>query len=216
MWSWGKCLLYNIFAQSSAQPAGCLLSICAVLQLPEGALQKRGGTIHLRDGERWAQTCVQKTEKAIWDSILQAFSFQYYWVFLFCLFVRYWLQLTISFNSVLSANCLHLMLYQPKKHPHLLFKTSSKQLLIQGENWVNWLQALNFSDTQFLFPTVVFLSGCYFSIVNLFIKNKPMNFQIQHGISLENYFIQMTLLTTNQDPVGRILGFFFRLEKIPC
>lgn len=83
------------------------------------------------------QTCVQKTEKAIWGSILQAFSFQYYWVFLFCLFVRYWLQLTISFNSVLSANCLHLTLYQPKKHPHLLFKTSSKQLLIQGENWVN-------------------------------------------------------------------------------
>lgn len=43
-----------------------------------------------------------------------------------------------------------------------------------------------------------------------------MNFQIQHGISLENYFIQMTLLTTNQDPVGRILGVFFRLGKIPC
>lgn len=36
-----------------------------------------------------------------------------------------------------------------------------------------------------------------------------MNFQIQHGISLENYFIQMTLLMTNQDPVGCISVFFF-------
>lgn len=35
-----------------------------------------------------------------------------------------------------------------------------------------------------------------------------MNFQIQHGISLDNYFIQMTFLTTNQDPVGCILLFF--------
>lgn len=34
-----------------------------------------------------------------------------------------------------------------------------------------------------------------------------MHFQIQHVISLENYFIQMTLLTTNQDTVGCILLF---------
>lgn len=36
-----------------------------------------------------------------------------------------------------------------------------------------------------------------------------MNFQIQHGISLKNYFIQMTLLTANQDPIGCILFYFF-------
>lgn len=40
-----------------------------------------------------------------------------------------------------------------------------------------------------------------------------MNFQIQHGISLENYFIQMTLLMTNQDPVGCISGGFFSVWK---
>lgn len=40
-----------------------------------------------------------------------------------------------------------------------------------------------------------------------------MNFQIQHGISLENYFIQMTLLMTNQDPVGCISGVFFSVWK---
>lgn len=216
MWSRGKCLLYNIFAQSSAQPAGCLLSICAVLQLPEGALQKRGGTIHLRDGERWAQTCVQKTEKAIWDLILQAFSFQYYWGFCF---VCLW-DTDCSLQFLLILFCQQIVCiscFTSPRNTHIYCsKLAQSSSLFQGENWVNWLQTLNFSDTQFLFPTVVFLSGCYFSIVNLFIKNKPMNFQIQHGISLENYFIQMTLLTTNQDPVGHILGFFFHLEKIPC
>lgn len=135
MWSWGRCWLYNVFAQSSAQPAGCLWSLWAVLQLPEGAPQKQVGTIDLRDRERCAQTCAKDWVGSLGFDI--ASFFFAILLFLVCLFLRYWLQLTIFQNSLLSANCLHLMIYQPKKHPHLLFKTSSKQLLIQGENWVN-------------------------------------------------------------------------------
>lgn len=38
-----------------------------------------------------------------------------------------------------------------------------------------------------------------------------MNFQIQHGISLENYFIQMTLLTTNKILLVVFCFWFFFL-----
>lgn len=155
MWSWGKCLLYNVFAQSSAQPACCLWSVRAVLQLQREPHRNEVVPFTLRMG-RDEHRHVQKTEKQLGVQYCKLFLFHI--IILFCLFFRYWLQLTVFQISVLSANCLHLMVYQPKKHPHLLFKTSSKQLLIQGEKWVNSGFKLNLSLTLVFF--FVLLSFC--------------------------------------------------------